>query len=526
MLRNRLVALFAAAALSLTACAPITAPAGPTPPAGAPSTSASAPSSSDTPAPSPVPAPAPSPTVPVPSPTTSAPAPAPVPVNPKPGSQSLGDPLFPNDGNGGYKVANYSLNLAYEPSSDKVSGTTTITATATQDLSSFSFDFALQASAATVNGAPAKISQANNKLVVTPAAAIANGQPMTVAVTYAGVPSSVKLGGDQVWFRLTDGSGAGSVAEPYYASAWFPCNDEPSQKATFDVSMSVPDGTTAVSNGDLVSSDSAGGRTTWVWHLAQPTATYGTMIAIGKFDLVKSVAPDGKSFVRAYDQGMSSKEMANAKADIERTPEVLAWESSLYGPYPFDTEGGVAIDTKPAQSDAEEYQSRPVYSDSFGSDDITDVVHENAHQWFGDAVTPSTWKDIWLNEGFARYTEWLWDEHTGKKTAAADADADYNQYKSGDKFWSAPPATPTASGVLDDPVYERGAMTLQALRSTVGDAVFFQILQHRVSEHMYGSEDTADFIALANRISGKDLTPLFNTWLYAKARPANPPSHP
>lgn len=456
----------------------------------------------------------------VPPSTTASP---PAPVAGTPGAQNLGDPYFPADGNGGYRVGNYSLNLTYDPASDRIGGTATITAAATQDLSAFSLDFALAASAVTVNGVPAAMSSGNNKLTVTPASAIGNGQPMVVVVTYSGVPSTVKLGGSQVWFRLKNSSGAGSVAEPYYASAWYPCNDEPSQKASWDVSISVPTGTTAITNGNLVSSDTANGATMWRWHMPQPTATYGTMIAIGKFDLVNTVV-DGHSFIRAYDQGLSSTEMAHAKADIERTPEIVAWEASLFGPYPFTETGGVAVDTKPSQDDAEEYQSRPVYSDNFGSDDLSTVVHENAHQWFGDAVSPKTWADIWLNEGFANYTEWLWDEHTGKKTAAQAADADYNGYKTGDKFWNIKPGDPGAKSLLDDAVYERGAMTLAALRATVGDQAFFQILQHRVSENLYGSESTAEFIAMAERISGKDLKPLFDKWLFTIGRPNTVPS--
>lgn len=503
-----------AIALLLTACTPVTTSATP----------------SATPAPSAAASPAPTDTTTEPaSPTDTPPPPATTPaapVNPTPGALSLGDPYYPNDGNDGYRVDNYSLDLTYTPGADQLAGTATITADATQDLSAFSFDFALPASGATVNGAPARIAAANNKLTITPATAIGNGQRMVVTVTYAGVPSSVRLGGEQVWFKLKNGSGAGSVAEPYYASAWYPCNDEPSQKATFDVAMSVPDGTSAISNGALVSSDSANGRTVWRWHLAQPTTTYGTMIAIGKFTVQNTLTPDGKPFIRAYDQGLSATELKNAQADIERTPEIVAWEQSMYGPYPFDVLGGVAIDTKPSQDDAEEYQSRPVYSDNFGSDDITDVVHENSHEWFGDAVSPRTWRDIWLNEGFANYTEWLWDEHTGKATAAQDADKDYAGYSASNKFWQIKPADPGAKNLLADPVYERGAMTLQALRSTVGDAVFFQILQHRVADNLYGSESTAEFIALAEKISGRNLDALFNTWLFTTGRPPNPPSHP
>jgi aminopeptidase N len=437
------------------------------------------------------------------------------------GGQSIGDPYFPHDGNTGYEVENYKLDLSYEPGADQLRGTATIAATTTQDLSSFSFDFGLDTSGVTVDGTPANFKSANSKLVVTPKSAIAANKPMMVAITYSGVPSKVRMHDEKHWYATPDG--AGSVAEPHYAAFWYPCNDHPSNKATWDVSVSVPNGTAAISNGNLVSSQQVGDRTFWKWSSDKPLATYNSFMAIGRFTVKNTMTPDGHTFFRAYSQRLSTTEMKNATSDIEQTPDVIAWESSLFGPYPFAVEGGVAIDAG-NQNDAEEFQTKPVYSDVFKHDDIGDIVHENAHQWFGDAVTPKSWKDIWLNEGFARYTEWMWDEHVGKKSAAQAADDDYKQYDSGDKFWKTAPGDPGAGNLLDDPVYERSAMTLQALRSTVGDPTFFTILQHRVSEHLYGNDSTDEFISLAERISGKSLKSLFDTWLYSTSRPANPPS--
>jgi aminopeptidase N len=435
--------------------------------------------------------------------------------------QSIGDPYFPHDGNTGYEVKNYKLDLSYEPGADQLRGNATISATTTQDLSSFSFDFGLDTSGVTVNGTPADFKTADGKLVVTPKSAVAANSPMTVAITYSGVPSKVRMHGEHDWYATPDG--AGSVAEPHYAAFWYPCNDHPSNKATWDVSVSVPNGTAAISNGNLVSSQQVGDRTFWKWSSGKPLATYNSFMAIGRFTVKNTTTPDGHTFFRAYSQRLSTTEMKNATSDIEQTPDVIAWESSLFGPYPFAVEGGVAIDAGD-ENDAEEFQTKPVYSDVFKHDDIGDIVHENAHQWFGDAVSPKSWKDIWLNEGFARYTEWLWDEHVGKKSAAQAADHDYNNYDSGDKFWKTAPGDPGAKKLLDDPVYERGAMTLQALRSTVGDPTFFTILKHRVSEHLYGNDSTDEFIALAERISGKSLRSLFDTWLFSTSRPDNPPS--
>ena len=440
----------------------------------------------------------------------------------QPGGQSIGDPYFPHDGNTGYEVDNYALDLSYQPGADQLSGTATISATTTQDLSSFSFDFGLDASAVKVDDATADFKTEDDKLIITPKAAVPAHRSMKIAVTYSGVPSKVRMYGEQDWYATPDG--AASVAEPHYAAFWYPCNDHPSDKATWTASVSVPSGTTAITNGALVGSATDGDRVTWKWNSAEPLATYNSFMAIGKFDVKNTTAADGRPFIRAYSQRLTDTERKNATSSIEQTPDVLAWESSLFGPYPFAVEGGVAVDAG-NEDDAEEFQTKPVYSDVFkDGKDFTDVVHENAHQWFGDAVSPKSWQDIWLNEGFAQYTEWLWQEHEGNDSAAKTADDDYDSYDSGDTFWATAPGDPGADHLLDDPVYERGAMTLQALRSTVGDDTFFNILKHRVSDNKYGNESTSEFIALAEKISGKSLKTLFDTWLYAKERPANPPS--
>lgn len=510
----RSTATVAALSLALLAgCQPVTPPL--VPPSSSADVSPSPTSSAPVPTSEPT-APEPPPTSVPPPPTTT---PAPPPVTGTQGALSI-DPYFP-EGNGGYDVAHYALNLTYTPGVDQLGGFATVTATATQDLSAFSLDLQLGTSAVTVDGVPARFTASKGKLVVTPVAAIATGVQFRTVVTYAGSPGKVRFSDGQAWFPTPDG--AGSVAEPHYASAWYPCNDHPSDKAAMDVLMSVPAGTTAISNGELVSSDVVGNQQIWRWHEGEPVTTYNSSMAIGKFNVKTSTTPDGHSFFRAYDQRLSATEAKNATADIERTPEIVAWESTLFGPYPFVSEGGVAQDAG-NQGDAEEYQTKPTYSDVFKSDDITDVVHENSHMWFGDAVSPKQWRDIWLNEGFATYAEWLWDEHTGKKTAAQAADASYNGYKPGDAFWKTKAGDPGAAHLLDDPPYQRGGMTLQALRSTVGDAVFFDILRHRVSDNMFGSQSTAEFIAQAERISGKNLKPLFDTWLYTTSRPTRPPS--
>ena len=148
------------------------------------------------------------------------------------------------------------------------------------------------------------------------------------------------------------------------------------------------------------------------------------------------------------------------------------------------------------------------------------LVHELAHQWYGDSVTVRDWVDIWLNEGFATYAEWLWHGTHGGPTPEQTFRAAYRKNGPGAALWSPPPASFTnPADLFGAPVYERGAMTLQVLRDRVGDKAFFTILRAWAREHRHGNASTAEFIALAERVSGQPLHKLFHDWLFTNARP-------
>jgi aminopeptidase N len=146
--------------------------------------------------------------------------------------------------------------------------------------------------------------------------------------------------------------------------------------------------------------------------------------------------------------------------------------------------------------------------------------HELGHQWWGDNVTCKTWSDIWLNEGFATYAQWLWSESQGEGTAAEIAAYVYSEvHPAGDPFWQVLPGDPGAVRLFDDAVYDRGALTLQHLRELVGDDTFFAILRAWATAHRYGNGTTAEFRALAEQISGANLDAFFQTWLFTPGRP-------
>ncbi len=435
-----------------------------------------------------------------------------------PGAPGLGDPYFPEYGNGGYDVSHYDVQLRYNPADDHLAGTTTILANPTKDLSAFNLDFALPVKSIRVNGAPAEFGQRGSELTVTPSRDLPEGAPATVVVEYAGVPSSVEVDGTNPWIRTPDGALA--VGQPEISAWWFPGNDHPRDKATFDVSVAVPDGTKVVSNGTNTDTESQAGWTTWKWRNPKPTATYLAFIGIGQYAVETKPGAFGQQSVTAYAKDLGPNAGA-ARASVERTPEILEFLSGLFGEYPFETQGGL-VSASQDMGFALENQGRPTYSPKFFDDgaNTSVVVHENAHQWFGDSVSVDTWRNIWLNEGFATYAEWLWSEAKGNGTTQELFDHYYSTLPADDPFWQVPPGDPGVQDVFGDAVYDRGAMTLHALRNVIGDEALLDTVRTWVSEKRYSNGKIEDFIALAEQRSGKQLDEFFRIWLFTPGKPA------
>jgi aminopeptidase N len=448
-----------------------------------------------------------------------------------PGAPGIGDPYYPLDGNGGYDVGHYDLDVAYDPVTDLLRGTATIEAQATQFLSSFNLDLeGLEVEAVTVDDTVATWGREGGELTVTPQGALPAGLSFTTVVTYSGVPQQVSGPLGAGGFSHTD-DGALVAGQPDSAASWFPSNDHPLDAASVDVRVTVPEGLEAVSNGVLESQSSSAGQTTWQWRAVEPMATYMVVLAIGEFD-VRAYEADGVQFWDALDPDLFTPIPdlpdlptlgETATASLARQPEILDFLAGLFGPYPFASAGGI-VDDPVDLAFALETQTRPIYASGFFFDptggDLV-VVHELAHQWAGDLVRLAAWQHIWLNEGFATYAEWLWLEREGLATVQEQFDAFMSDLlPADDPFWAAPPGDPGPGELFGPAVYLRGALTLHALRQAVGDDAFFRTLQAWTSSQAGAAVTTADFVALAEQESGRDLDALFQTWLYTAGKPA------
>jgi len=429
------------------------------------------------------------------------------------GSAGVGDPLFPTAGNGGYDVRHYALSVRYQHQDGAIDAVATISARATQRLTSFQLDLhGLQVDGVRVRSAPAAFRRSGDELVVTPSTPIGAGDAFRVRVAYSGVPSTYidPDGSREGWLPTADG--AVVVNQPVGAMTVLPVNNHPSDKATWQVRLDVPRGLTGVSNGRLMSQETSEQRSIWTWRSADPMASFLMTMTIGRFQRHTAQAVDGTPILTFADPSFDPQAVRDSVATARTVQD---WLTQRFGDYPFATSG--AIIDRADVGYALEVQTRPFYPFVPGAGL---QVHELAHQWFGNQVSPSTWQHIWLSEGFATYAEWLWAE----RTVPGRAEILFRQYYARpetDSLWRPAPARPgDASHLFGEPVYIRGAMALHALRTRVGDADFYAIARTWVQSHAGSDADTADLRQLAEEVSGEELGGLFRDWVWTDGKPA------
>jgi len=433
-----------------------------------------------------------------------------------PTQHDVTDPVFEHLGDPRIDVRHYDVTVAADPKRPGVKGTVTMELAATTDVALPSFTLDLKgpkASKATVGGKRAGVTAKGAELTVTPASPLRPGREVTVVITYAGTPDTGQFPGLGVpvgWQPDTLG-GWFTMSEPDGTSTWVPVNDHPSDKATWTVTLDTPKGVTGVSNGRLTSSKVQGERRRWVWTTDQPMASYLVLAAVGDYDLVQRTGPRGIQVVVAFPKTVP----ASQRKGFDQLDDILSFYGKTFGAYPDDDAGAIVVATNLGL--ALESQTRPLFGlDAVGDGPTWALAHEVAHQWFGDAVTPATWTDLWLNEGFATYADWLYRAHLGQ---------DIDQLATTDEVpgqGDLAVLDPQAAGSFDGAIYEGGARALHALRKTVGDDAFFAILRQWFADHRGKNATTADFEALASKVAGKDLTSFFNAWLQDPTQPAFP----
>ncbi|MET8471141.1 M1 family metallopeptidase [Streptomyces sp. NPDC006422] len=440
----------------------------------------------------------------------------------------IGDRLFPHLGNPGYDVTDYDISFTYHGANDKpLDAVTRINARATAPLDRINLDFSHgKVRSVRVNGAPAQYTGKGEDLIVTPAAPVAPGQPLNITVRHTSDPRPGKK--EVGWVRTKDGLAMANQADA--AHRVFPSNDHPSDKAYFTFRITAPKGYTAVANGLPLGKTRQGGATKWAYRTAHPMATELAQVSIGRSAVLHQEGPDGLP-VRDV---VPAKDVKALKPWLEKTPGQLAWMQEKVGSYPFENYGvliaeastGFELETQTLSLFERELFKRPEYPKWYVE---SIMVHELAHQWFGDSVSPRSWSDLWLNEGHATWYESLYaqekaDKPMEKRMRAAYRASDAMRADGG------PPAAPKAPtggkiSIFRPVVYDGSALVLYALRQEIGADAFQRLERTWVATHRDSTATTDDFVRLASQISGQDLSGFFKDWLYAKKTPPMP-GHP
>jgi aminopeptidase N len=421
-------------------------------------------------------------------------------------------------------VQHYTVELTVDPVQNQITeGVVTIEATATQNLSAFNLDLiSFDDVFASVDGSYAEIVRDGQELTITPAESIDEGESFLVIVRYSGQPeatTSVALPVLTGWVFYGDGIFV--LSEPDGTANFMPVNDHPLDKATYTLRVTVPKPYQVAMNGVVTGIIDNGDSTTTVTEVNQPMASYLLTINIGDFEVQDAGTGESGVPIRDYLAVGLPDTVSAALVDQE---SMMQYFQSLFGDYPFDVYGSVVVNTETGS--ALEGQTLSIYGvdmfydeDEFNNEGI--VAHELAHQWFGNSVSVADWSDIWLNEGWGTYAEELWIAYANGGDVLLDTRMrDYYQFAVDIRM--SPPGAPAADDLFNVSVYVRGALTLHALRVRVGDDAFFEIARAWVEEYAYSNATTADFIALANEISGDDLGAFFDAWLYQDDVPPIP----
>jgi aminopeptidase N len=453
------------------------------------------------------------------------------PQAPSPGAAEIGDVLFPGLGNGGYDAEHYNLDLTYptaEPA-QTVDGKVTMIARATQALSRFDLDFSgTGVSAVSVNGAPAAFSRSGDELVITPRRALRDRSRFVTQVDFTSGPTPPAPGDPFPfgWFTTNDGSV--TAGQPNFAHVIYPVNDHPADKASYTFRVDVPQGTTAVANGVKLWSRTRGGRTESYFLQRQPMASELVQVAVGALSVIDRGSVNGTA-VRDVAPTAQAPALETALA---RTPDHLRWMEGKVGPYPFDTYGVLAADQQFFY--ALETQTLSLHPSFLldvsqvpleGSEPI--LVHELAHQWFGDSVAPYRWQDVWLNEGHA---DWYQREYDDEVFGVSMEDYMRDAYRRANQLRAdfGPVAKPTGNDIFtlfSDNVYSGGSLVLYALRQVIGDPAFRAVERGWAQREAGRSVTTEDFIAFASQVAHRDLGDFLRAWLYGDTVPEMP-GHP
>ena len=424
------------------------------------------------------------------------------------------------DSCGSFDVLHYRLDLTFPLTTDAFSGSVTLTFRACQDgLDGVTFQMVdLHADSVLVESGRAAFVQTGEEIRVGLGETLAEDDTFSVSVFYQqGAPA----GRGFYFYPLC----AYTMSEPEDARRWFPCHDVPWDKATAEVHVTVPRGVEVASIGLLEGRELSGDGAweTFHWRTQYPVATYLVCVTMSSSYARWSdwyVSPEEDSLEMAY--YIFVRDSANAKQDFVHMVDAMTFFSDRFGPYPFEKYGMAEVE--PFVAGGMEHQTMTTINSRWIRGDgwyESGLVHELAHMWWGDAVTLNDWAAIWLNEGFAVYSEALFvEDQYGWDAFQAKMDASKVIYFSKPTKQDFPIYDPPAGRLFDwEVVYNKGGWVLHMLRGVVGEEAFWWILRTYYETYGYANASIPDFRSVCETVSGMGLDWFFREWIYDQGYP-------
>ena len=430
-------------------------------------------------------------------------------------SKPVEDSYYPDQGDPGVDALHYGLDLVWDPDTSTLTGVADVTLRATADADRLQLDLldALEVERVTVDGVDAGFSQDDNHLVVDQA--VATDEHYAVQVSYAGSPDPVPAPSKRrdvntLGMTVTPSGELWTMQEPFGAYTWYPVNDQPSDKAYYDFTVRVPQEWVGVANGVLESRTVEDGQTVTTWHLSHPAASYLTTLAVG--DLVETKDESASGVPISY---WTPRGDARALRAVRRAPEILTWNEQHLGPYPFDSLGFVVVDSRSAM----ETQTMITLGNNAYTRSAAVIQHEMTHQWYGDFVTPTDWRDVWLNEGMTMFVQWAYEADRAGISIDAKL-ADFVDLERQVRLESGPPGAYDKGEFGAANVYYGPALMWNELRHNVGDTEFWRLVKEWPTVHADGNATREQFFDWVEAETGQELSAFFEDWIMGRTTPS------
>jgi aminopeptidase N len=438
------------------------------------------------------------------------------------------DSVYPSVGHPGVDVVKYDLSLRWRPSTRTLVGVATLRLRVGRD-GGFRLDLGrrLSVGAVTVRDASTRSTLASTyahpgRYLTVSSASLRAGDTYLVTVRYRGRPAPAKAPssrGDMrgVGWHTTRSGQVWAMQEPYGAFTWYPVNDHPSDKATYDVRLDVPRRWVGVSNGRMTSRRVGHGRTVTRFTNADPMASYLVTVAVGPYRRYTQTGPHGLPLTYWV-----PRNRPGLVRPLRATPSAIRWLESRLGPYPFDR-AGVVVTPSGSAMETQTMITFGAENYHYGQREVRQtVLHELAHAWYGDTVTPADWSDVWMNEGMATYVEARYSTAKGWSSWARWL----REFDSRDAMWRrlyGPPGAYHADEFAQVNVYYSAARMLVRLRERIGAPVFDELMRRWPQEHRGSVQDRTSYVLWLAEQTGEDpnvLRAWFDEWLTSPTPPS------